>query len=93
MGAGKSQALWGHGSDCTQTPMVTEEGKGEMEIRSPCECEALVQFQTNTVAILQSLTEKNILWGDAWACRGAGQPGDRLHTGKEGMDTWERGKF
>ncbi|XP_054074442.1 matrilin-4 [Rissa tridactyla] len=37
-----------------------EEGKGEMEIRSPCECEALVQFQTNTVAILQSLTEKNI---------------------------------
>ncbi|XP_009707410.1 PREDICTED: matrilin-4 [Cariama cristata] len=35
-----------------------EEGKGEMEIRSPCECEALVQFQTNTVAILQSLTEK-----------------------------------
>uniref|UniRef100_A0A8B9T2H9 Matrilin 4 n=1 Tax=Anas platyrhynchos TaxID=8839 RepID=A0A8B9T2H9_ANAPL len=32
------------------------------EIRSPCECEALVQFQTNTVAILQSLTERNILW-------------------------------
>uniref|UniRef100_A0A8C2UHI5 Matrilin 4 n=1 Tax=Coturnix japonica TaxID=93934 RepID=A0A8C2UHI5_COTJA len=39
-----------------------EEGRGEMEIRSPCECEALVQFQTNTVAILQSLTERNILW-------------------------------
>ncbi|NXI50754.1 MATN4 protein, partial [Chloroceryle aenea] len=39
-----------------------EEGKGVTEIRSPCECEALVQFQTNTVAILQSLTEKNILW-------------------------------
>uniref|UniRef100_A0A8C4TR27 Matrilin 4 n=1 Tax=Falco tinnunculus TaxID=100819 RepID=A0A8C4TR27_FALTI len=35
-----------------------EEGKGKTEIRSPCECEALVQFQTNTVAILQSLTEK-----------------------------------
>ncbi|PKK23754.1 matrilin 4 [Columba livia] len=35
-----------------------EESKGETEIRSPCECEALVQFQTNTVAILQSLTEK-----------------------------------
>uniref|UniRef100_A0A8B9ZFV2 Matrilin 4 n=1 Tax=Anas platyrhynchos TaxID=8839 RepID=A0A8B9ZFV2_ANAPL len=34
----------------------------ETEIRSPCECEALVQFQTNTVAILQSLTERNILW-------------------------------
>uniref|UniRef100_U3IKL1 Matrilin 4 n=1 Tax=Anas platyrhynchos platyrhynchos TaxID=8840 RepID=U3IKL1_ANAPP len=39
-----------------------EEGRGETEIRSPCECEALVQFQTNTVAILQSLTERNILW-------------------------------
>uniref|UniRef100_A0A803YKQ4 Matrilin 4 n=1 Tax=Meleagris gallopavo TaxID=9103 RepID=A0A803YKQ4_MELGA len=38
-----------------------EEGRGETEIRSPCECEALVQFQTNTVAILQSLTERNIL--------------------------------
>ncbi|XP_042688348.1 matrilin-4 [Centrocercus urophasianus] len=35
-----------------------EEGRGETEIRSPCECEALVQFQTNTVAILQSLTER-----------------------------------
>lgn len=87
MGAGGSRAPWGHGSDCPQTPAVTEEGKGETEIRSPCECEALVQFQTNTVAILQSLTEKNILWGDAWACWSAGQPGDRLHTGKGGMDT------
>lgn len=66
-GAGESHAPRGHASDCPQTPMVTEEGKGEMEIRSPCECEALVQFQTNTVAILQSLTEKNILWGDLWA--------------------------
>lgn len=32
-----------------------------------------MQFQTNTVAILQSLTEKNILWGDAWACQGTEQ--------------------
>uniref|UniRef100_A0A8C0EQR1 Matrilin 4 n=1 Tax=Bubo bubo TaxID=30461 RepID=A0A8C0EQR1_BUBBB len=75
------------------TTMTHLEGKGETEIRSPCECEALVQFQTNTVAILQSLTEKNILWGDAWACWGAGQPGDRLHTGKRGMDKWDWGKF
>lgn len=93
LGAGQSQAPWGHGSDCTQTPPVTEEGKGEMEIRNPCECEALVQFQTNTVAILQSLTEKNILWGDAWASRGAGQAGDRLHAGKGGGDKWERERF
>lgn len=92
-GAGESQVPQGCASDCTQTPMVTEEGKGETEIRSPCECEALVQFQTNTMAILQSLTEKNILWGDAWACWGTGQPGDRPHTGKEGMDKWEQGEF
>lgn len=70
--------------DCSQTPPVTEEGKGETEIRSPCECEALVQFQTNTVAILQSLTEKNILWGDAWACQGAGQLRTGHTRGREG---------
>ncbi|KFV59763.1 Matrilin-4, partial [Gavia stellata] len=64
---GESQAPQGCGSDCTQTPTVTEEGKGETAIRSPCECEALVQFQTNTVAILQSLTEKNILWARSLA--------------------------
>ncbi|NWY33471.1 MATN4 protein, partial [Pheucticus melanocephalus] len=63
-----------------------EEGKGETEIRSPCECEALVQFQTNTVAILQSLTEKNILWGEAWAWQGAG---DRAHMGEGGIAKWE----
>jgi len=76
---------WGRGSDCTQTPVVAEESKGETEIRSPCECEALVQFQTNTVAILQSLTEKNILWVIAWACQGAGQAGDKTVHG-EGKD-------
>lgn len=67
-------APWGHGLTAAKPPPMTEEGKGETEIRSPCECEALVQFQTNTVAILQSLTEKNILWGDAWAAQGAEQP-------------------
>uniref|UniRef100_A0A8C0J5M2 Matrilin 4 n=1 Tax=Chelonoidis abingdonii TaxID=106734 RepID=A0A8C0J5M2_CHEAB len=35
----------------------------KIEIRSPCECEALVQFQSNTVGILENLTEKNILLG------------------------------
>uniref|UniRef100_A0A663N4X1 Matrilin coiled-coil trimerisation domain-containing protein n=1 Tax=Athene cunicularia TaxID=194338 RepID=A0A663N4X1_ATHCN len=61
-----------------------EEGKGEMEIRSPCECEALVQFQTNTVAILQSLTEKNILWGDAWDAGVQGSLETDCTLGKEG---------
>ncbi|XP_015683547.1 matrilin-4 [Protobothrops mucrosquamatus] len=35
-----------------------EEGTGTTEIRSPCECAALVQFQTNTIEILQDLTNK-----------------------------------
>lgn len=41
---------------------ISEEGKGETEFRNPCECEALVQFQSNTLAILEDLTEKNILF-------------------------------
>lgn len=75
-------APWGHGLTAAKPP-ITEEGKGETEIRSPCECEALVQFQTNTVAILQSLTEKNILWDDAWgqnsceSTHGGGREGGR----------------
>lgn len=79
-GSRGERALWGHGVTAAKPP-VTEEGKGETEIRSPCECEALVQFQTNTVAILQSLTEKNILWGEAGLGRGLGTE----HTsGREG---------
>lgn len=40
---------------------ISEEGKGETEFRNPCECEALVQFQSNTLAILEDLTERHIL--------------------------------
>ncbi|XP_025047163.1 matrilin-4 isoform X2 [Alligator sinensis] len=47
-----------HIVDNLKLNICPEEGKGETEIRSPCECEALVQFQSNTVAILESLTEK-----------------------------------
>ncbi|XP_034643725.1 matrilin-4 [Trachemys scripta elegans] len=47
-----------HIVDNLKVNICPEEGKGEIEIRSPCECEALVQFQSNTVAILESLTEK-----------------------------------
>lgn len=70
--------------------MVTEEGKGETEIRSPCECDALVQFQTNTVAILQSLTEKNILRVMPGLAGVQGSPGTERTWG--GMDKWEQGK-
>lgn len=88
-GSKGERAPWGHGLT-EPNPPVTEEGKGETEIRSPCECEALVQFQTNTVAILQSLTEKNILWGDAWACQGAE---GSVHMGEGGIGKWEQGNF
>ncbi|XP_037733075.1 matrilin-4 [Chelonia mydas] len=47
-----------HIVDNLKVNICPEEGKGETEIRSPCECEALVQFQSNTVAILENLTEK-----------------------------------
>ncbi|CAM4548481.1 unnamed protein product [Lepidochelys kempii] len=50
-------------ADNLKVNICPEEGKGETEIRSPCECEALVQFQSNTVAILENLTEKHILLG------------------------------
>ncbi|XP_074867509.1 matrilin-4 isoform X2 [Carettochelys insculpta] len=47
-----------HIVDNLKVNICPEEGKGELEIQSPCECEALVQFQSNTVAILENLTEK-----------------------------------
>ncbi|XP_038225620.1 matrilin-4 [Dermochelys coriacea] len=47
-----------HIVDNLKVNICPEEGKGETEIRSPCECEALVQFQSNTMAILENLTEK-----------------------------------
>uniref|UniRef100_A0A452HZ35 VWFA domain-containing protein n=1 Tax=Gopherus agassizii TaxID=38772 RepID=A0A452HZ35_9SAUR len=52
-----------HIVDNLKVNICPEEGKGEIEIRSPCECEALVQFQSNTVGILENLTEKHILLG------------------------------
>uniref|UniRef100_A0A8D0GE28 Matrilin 4 n=1 Tax=Sphenodon punctatus TaxID=8508 RepID=A0A8D0GE28_SPHPU len=50
-----------HIVDNLKLNICPEEGKGETEIRSPCECEALVEFQSNTLAILENLTEKHIL--------------------------------
>lgn len=80
---GKNQAPRVCASDCPQTP-VAEESKGETEIRSPCECEALVQFQTNTVAILQSLTEKNILYVIPGLAKVQGSLGTDRTQGREG---------
>ncbi|XP_060086879.1 matrilin-4 [Heteronotia binoei] len=47
-----------HIVDNLKLNICPEEGKGETEFRNPCECEALVQFQSNTLAILEDLTEK-----------------------------------
>ncbi|XP_069508306.1 matrilin-4 isoform X2 [Ambystoma mexicanum] len=35
-----------------------EEVKGDVEIKNPCACENIVQFQTSTLAVLQNLSEK-----------------------------------
>ncbi|XP_069099927.1 matrilin-4 isoform X1 [Pleurodeles waltl] len=35
-----------------------EEGQGEVEVKNPCECENIVQFQTSTFALLQNLSTK-----------------------------------
>ncbi|XP_077191587.1 matrilin-4 [Paroedura picta] len=47
-----------HIVDNLKLNICPEEGKGETEFRNPCECEALVQFQSSTLAILEDLTEK-----------------------------------
>ncbi|XP_062976181.1 matrilin-4 isoform X1 [Elgaria multicarinata webbii] len=47
-----------HIVDNLKLNICPEEGKGETEFRNPCECEALVQFQSNTLAILEDLTDK-----------------------------------
>uniref|UniRef100_A0A7N4Q1K5 Matrilin 4 n=2 Tax=Sarcophilus harrisii TaxID=9305 RepID=A0A7N4Q1K5_SARHA len=38
-----------------------EEGKGVTELRSPCDCESLVEFQSSALAALGSLEQKHIL--------------------------------
>ncbi|XP_077015562.1 matrilin-4 isoform X2 [Tamandua tetradactyla] len=41
-----------------------EEGLGAgTELRSPCECESLVEFQGRTLGRLESLAQNHILWG------------------------------
>ncbi|XP_058033952.1 matrilin-4 [Ahaetulla prasina] len=47
-----------HIVDNLKLSICPEEGIGITEIRSPCECAALVQFQSNTIEILQDLTNK-----------------------------------
>lgn len=39
----------------------TEESQGEIEVKDPCACESLVEFQQATMSSLEQLTQKYIL--------------------------------
>uniref|UniRef100_A0A452RT70 VWFA domain-containing protein n=1 Tax=Ursus americanus TaxID=9643 RepID=A0A452RT70_URSAM len=53
-----------HLLDNLRGSICPEEGIGAgTELRSPCECESLVEFQGRTLGALETLTENHILWG------------------------------
>lgn len=39
-----------------------EESQGEIEVKDPCACESLVEFQQATMAALDQLNQKHILY-------------------------------
>lgn len=41
--------------------LLVEESQGEVEVKDPCACENLVEFQQNTGSSLEQLTQKHIL--------------------------------
>ena len=41
--------------------VCAEESQGEMEVKDPCACESLVEFQQATMSSLEQLTQKHIL--------------------------------
>ena len=52
---------------------LAEEGIGAgTELRSPCECESLVEFQGRTLGALEKLTQNHILWGREPGLEGRG---------------------
>uniref|UniRef100_A0A7N5JIS6 Matrilin 4 n=1 Tax=Ailuropoda melanoleuca TaxID=9646 RepID=A0A7N5JIS6_AILME len=53
-----------HLLDNLRGSICPEEGIGAgTELRSPCECESLVEFQGRTLGALETLTQNHILWG------------------------------
>lgn len=42
-------------------PSAAEESQGELEVKDPCACDSLVDFQQATVSSLEQLTHKYIL--------------------------------
>uniref|UniRef100_W5MLJ9 Matrilin 4 n=1 Tax=Lepisosteus oculatus TaxID=7918 RepID=W5MLJ9_LEPOC len=41
--------------------ICAEESQGEIEVKDPCACESLVEFQQSTLSTLEQLTQKHIL--------------------------------
>ncbi len=41
--------------------VFAEESQGEIEVKDPCACESLVEFQQATMSSLEQLTQKHIL--------------------------------
>ncbi|RVE72626.1 hypothetical protein OJAV_G00039430, partial [Oryzias javanicus] len=48
-------------ADNLKLNVCPEESQGEVEVKDPCACENLVDFQQNTVSSLEQLTQKHIL--------------------------------
>lgn len=42
-------------------PSAAAESQGEVEVKDPCACDSLVEFQRATVSSLEQLTHKHIL--------------------------------
>lgn len=40
---------------------AAEESQGELEVKDPCACDSLVEFQQATMSSLEQLTQKHIL--------------------------------
>lgn len=42
-------------------PSAAEESQGELEVKDPCACDSLVEFQQATMSSLEQLSHKHIL--------------------------------
>ena len=42
-------------------PLSPAESQGEIEVKDPCACESLVEFQQATMSSMEQLTQKHIL--------------------------------
>lgn len=49
------------GAVCLLMAVFAEESQGEIEVKDPCACESLVEFQQATMSSLEQLTHKHIL--------------------------------